>query len=233
MRVIVAHHWVLIPYQVICLIKKENIDLVYCFGKWGAINFDIWQLRISLPSEEKTWLVKAPISHQANLLFLRHHSLLYIYLFLLSALSPLLSACMFPAGSSPLSARLICLHVAQWQVALYGVAQLVCVAHVHYHRRSHHPSSLTSQCPSSSLSIPEPEPQQCTSGTVLRTVFSAKEVFLALLFSLWSALMDPAMQSDQGPAQTPGHRAWICICICKDTFLILKKYFLDCWEIFV
>ena len=123
MRVIVAHHWVLIPYQVICLIKKENIDLVYCFGKWGAINFDIWQLRISLPSEEKTWLVKASTSHQANLLFLRHHSLLYIYLFLLSALSPLLSACMFPAGSSPLSARLICLHVAQWQVALYGVAQ--------------------------------------------------------------------------------------------------------------
>ena len=82
--------------------------------------------------------------------------------------------------------------------------KLVCVAHVHYHRRSHHPSSLTSQCPSSSLSIPEPEPQQCTSGTVLRTVFSAKEVFLALLFSLWSALMDPAMQSDQrSEAQTP------------------------------
>ena len=87
------------------------------------INFDIWQLRISLPSKEKIWLVKGSTSHQANLLFLRHHSLLYIYLFLLSALSPLLSACMFPAGSSPLSARLICLHVAQWQVALYGVAQ--------------------------------------------------------------------------------------------------------------
>ena len=43
---------------------------------------------------------------------------------------------------------------------------------LHYHRRSHHPSSLTSQCPSSPLSIPERPALLCTGTSPALQCFS-------------------------------------------------------------
>ena len=43
---------------------------------------------------------------------------------------------------------------------------------LHYHRRSHHPSSLTSQCPSSPLSIPERAALLCTGTSPALQCFS-------------------------------------------------------------
>ena len=132
--------------------------------------------------------------------------------------------CMFSPNPPPLSAPTdlftccppLAIMPASCPLSMAGLRcplpHLPLVALLHYHRRSHHPSSLTSQCPSSSLSIPEPA---CYSllCTVLcnlsrSAVWTAEEVFTVHCFSsagLSSALMDLAMQSDQGSAQTPAY----------------------------
>ena len=56
---------------------------------------------------------------------------------------------------------------------------------LHYHRGSHHPSSLTSQCPSSSLSIPAragPATLHCVTFPSSAVQCTVEEVFSALLF---------------------------------------------------
>ena len=126
----------------------------------------------------------------------------------------------FQAANLHCLLRLICLHVAplaiEARVALsiegLPLLPLPCggCPLLHYHRGSHHPSSLTSQCPSSSLSIPAragPATLHCVTFPNSAVQCTVEEVFTVHCFSaaLSSALMDPAMQSDQGSAQTPAH----------------------------
>ena len=133
---------------------------------------------------------------------------------------PLLcAACMFSGCQSPLSAPTdlftccpsgnrgkgcpLYRGVAAVALAVWWLPLLL-----HYHRGSHHPSSLTSQCPSSSLSIPAragPATLHCVTFPNSAVQCTVEEVFTVHCFSaaLSSALMDPAMQSDQGSAQTP------------------------------
>ena len=74
---------------------------------------------------------------------------------------------------------------------------------LHYHRRSHHPSSLTSQCPSSSLSIPE---RACSALHCNLSSSAVEEVFTAFLRCSLECTDGP------GHAIRPGFGTNTCYC---------------------